>query len=135
MQDGFKEGITSTRRLTVDQPRTIDVMGEDLRVYATPELVRDIEQTCKGLILDYADVNEDSVGTNVNIDHVAPTLLGMSVDITVTIKEIDRRRVVFEISADDDIEQMGKGTHTRFIIDTSKSAERLQAKMAKIKSG
>ena len=71
----------------------------------------------------------------VNIDHVAPTLLGMSVDITVTIKEIDRRRVVFEISADDDIEQMGKGTHTRFIIDTSKSAERLQAKMAKIKSG
>jgi predicted thioesterase len=135
MQDGFKEGITSTRRLTVDRPRTIDVMGEDLRVYATPELVRDIEQTCKGLILDYADVNEDSVGTNVNIDHVAPTLLGMSVDITVTIKEIDRRRVVFEISADDDIEQMGKGTHTRFIIDTSKSAERLQAKMAKIKSG
>lgn len=133
MQDSFKEDITTTRRVTVDRPRTIDVMGEDFRVYATPELVRDIEQTCKGLILDYADVNEDSVGTNVNIDHIAPTLLGMSVDITATIKEIDRRRVVFEISADDDIEQMGKGTHTRFIIDTSKSAERLQAKMAKIK--
>ena len=133
MQDSFKEGITTTRRITVDRPRTIDVMGEEFRVYATPELVRDIEQTCKGLILDYADVNEDSVGTNVNIDHIAPTLLGMSVDITVTIKEIDRRRVVFEVSADDDIEQMGKGTHTRFIIDTSKSAERLQAKMAKIK--
>ncbi|MDA0662617.1 MAG: LysR family transcriptional regulator [Proteobacteria bacterium] len=134
MQDSFKTGITTTNRITVDRPRTIDVMGEELRVYATPELVRDIERTCKGLILDYADVNEDSVGTNVNIDHIAPTLMGMSVDIIATVKEIDRRKVVFEISAVDDIEPMGRGTHTRFIIDTSKSAERLQAKIAKVKA-
>lgn len=135
MKEAFKTGLTKTNRITVDEKRTIDVMGKDLRVYATPELVRDVEQTCKRMILEYADTNEDSVGTNVNIDHIAPTLMGMNVDIKVTVKEIDRRKVVFEVLATDDVEPMGKGTHTRFVIDTSKSGERLQAKIARMKAG
>ena len=96
MQDGFKEGITTTRSVTVDQQRTIAVAGGEFNVYATPEMIRDIERTCKEYILEFADEGEDSVGTQVNISHVGATLMGMSVTITATVKTLDRRRVVFE---------------------------------------
>jgi len=131
MQNGFKEGNTTTRRVTVDQPRTISVAGGEFNVYATPEMIRDIEQTCKRFILEFADEGEDSVGTQVNISHVGATLMGMSIEIVATVKTIDRRRVVFEISVRDDLDEVGVGTHDRFITDAAKSAERLRAKADK----
>jgi len=128
MKNGFQEGNVTTRRVKVDEPRTIAVAGGAFRVYATPEMIRDIEQTCKQYILEYADENEDSVGTQVNISHVGATLMGMSVEITATVKAIDRRRVVFDVSVKDDLDEVGVGTHDRFITDANKSAERLRAK-------
>lgn len=131
MRDGFEEGNTTTRNITVDQQRTIAVAGGEFNVYATPEMIRDIERTCKQYILDFADEGEDSVGTQVNISHVGATLMGMSVTITATVRTIDRRRVVFEISVKDEFDEVGTGTHDRFITDASKSAERLRAKAEK----
>lgn len=131
MKAEFKEGNTTTRRITVDHPRTIAVAGGAFNVYATPEMIRDIEQTCKRYILEFADQGEDSVGTQVNISHVGATLMGMSVEINAQVKTIDRRRVVFEISVKDDLDEVGVGTHDRFITDASKSAERLRAKAVK----
>ena len=77
MKDSFKEGNTITRRFTVDETRTISVAGGEFNVYATPEMIRDIEQTCKRYILEFAGDNEDSVGTQVNIAHVGATVMGM----------------------------------------------------------
>ena len=131
MQDSFKEGVTVTRRVKIDEPRTIAVAGGEYNVYATPEMVRDIEHTCKSYILEFADPGEDSVGTQVNIAHVGATLMGMEVEVTATVKTLDRRRVVFDISVKDDLEEVGRGTHDRFITDASKSAERLKAKAEK----
>jgi len=131
MQDSFKEGVSTTRRFKVDEPRTIVVAGGAFRVYATPEMIRDIEQTCKQYILEFAGPDEDSVGTQVNIAHVGATIMGMEVEITATVAKVDRRRVVFDISVKDDIEEVGRGTHDRFITDASKSADRLRAKAEK----
>ena len=131
MRNGFNEGNMTTQRVTVDQPRTISVAGGEFDVYATPEMIRDIERTCKQYILEFADEGEDSVGTQVNISHVGATLMGMSVEITATVKTLDRRRVVFEMSVKDDLDEVGVGTHDRFITDASKSAERLRAKAEK----
>jgi predicted thioesterase len=131
MQDSFKEGNTTTRRITVDEPRTIAVAGGEFNVYATPEMIRDIEQVCKQYILEFSGEGEDSVGTQVNIAHVGATLMGMSVEVTATVKTLDRRRVVFDISVKDDLDEVGIGTHDRFITDASKSAERLRAKAEK----
>ncbi len=60
-------------------------MGEKARVYATPMLVRDIEIACRNLLLDHLDPGEDSVGTRVELDHLAATLMGMKVELTATI--------------------------------------------------
>ena len=131
MKKSLKEGVGSTRQIGVDEGRTIDFMGEALRVYATPELVRDIEHACRDLLLEHLDEGEDSVGTRVEIDHTGATLLGMTVTVSVTIKSVAGRLVTFEATAADNVEQIAKCTHTRFVVETSKLKERLQAKAAK----
>ena len=131
MKKSFKEGNQVFRRITIDKPRTISVAGGEFDVYATPEMIRDIERTCKDYILEFADKGEDSVGTQVNISHLGATLLNMSVEITATVKTLDRRRVVFEIVVKDQLDIVGSGTHDRFITDANKSAEKLRSKANK----
>jgi predicted thioesterase len=136
MKESLRPGVRRVNRIEVDRDRTIGFMGDEGRVYGTPNLVRDIEMTCRQLILDHGDPGEDSVGTEVAIKHLAPTLLGMSVEITVTLTAVEGRKMAFEISAKDDIEQISTGTHGRFVVDVNKTIERLKAKAAKrTKSG
>lgn len=131
MKESLKEGIHANRQVAIDEARTIDFMGEDLRVYATPELVRDIEVTCRDLLLNHLDEGEDSVGTRVEIDHTGATLLGMMVSISATIKSVEGRLVTFEVKAEDNVEQVAKCTHIRFVVETSKLQQRLRAKAEK----
>jgi fluoroacetyl-CoA thioesterase len=128
-------GVSRINRLTVDRDRSIGFMGEEGRVYGTPFLVRDIEQTCRELLLEHGDAGEDSVGTEIAIKHLAPTLLGMSVEITVTVSEVKGRKVSFDVSAKDEIEPICSGTHGRFVVDVGKTIERLKAKAAKLAGG
>lgn len=133
MKETLAPGISKTARITVDEPRTIDFMGEDCRVYATPELVRDIEMTCRDLILEHCDDGEDSVGTRVAIDHLAPTVLGMDVELTVEVSEVKGRAVSLQITGRDAVDDIVRGTHNRFVVDVGKTAERLKAKASKAK--
>ena len=131
MKDSLKPGLVLERTITVDADRTIDFMGEDCRVYATPSLVRDIEHTCRDLILTHADHGEDSVGATVSITHMAPTLMGMDVTIRAEVTELDRARIAFAVSANDGLDEICKGTHGRFVVGIDKTAERLRAKAAR----
>ena len=134
MKPSLTNGLTAVRRITVDRNRTIGFMGEGGRVYATPELVRDIEATCRNLLLDHVEDGEDSVGTRVEIDHLAATLVDMWVELTVTTIEVKGRLVTFEIAACDVVDTVARGRHTRFVVDKSKTQERLAAKAAKAKA-
>jgi predicted thioesterase len=131
MKETLRPGTTKTRRLAVDKDRTIGFMGEEGRVYGTPYLVGDIERTCRELLLDHADAGEDSVGMEVSLRHLAPTLLGMEVEITAKVVGVDGRKVMFEIAAKDELEPIATSTHTRFVVDVAKTHERLKAKAAK----
>ena len=138
MKGSLRPGLSRVNRIEVDRDRTIGFMGEEGRVYGTPYLVRDIEMTCRQLILDHGDAGEDSVGTDIAIKHLAPTLLGMIVEITATVTAVEGRKVNFNVSAKDNIEQICSGTHGRFVVDVGKTIERLKTKAAKlagVKSG
>ena len=134
MKDNLEVGMTTTTRISVDEGRTIDFMGDEGRVYATPELLRDIENVCRDLLLDWADAGEDSVGVHISLDHTAPTALGMWVEITATVSERDGRRVTFDISARDEVEAVARGRHVRFIVDVARSVERLESKLGQVTS-
>jgi len=129
MQQSLETGLTTTARITVDEPRTISFMGDEGRVYATPELVRDIEMTCRDLLLEHIDAGEDSVGTHIDVAHIAATPIGAWVDITVTVTAAEGRSISFQFEAHDAIEQICRGTHNRFVVDVAKTISRLQGKI------
>jgi fluoroacetyl-CoA thioesterase len=131
MKSTLQVGISSTRRITVDESRCIGFMGVEGMVYATPRMVSDVEHLCRDLLLEHLDDGEDSVGAHVAIDHLAATPLGFEVTIDVRIVEIEKRRVTFEFSVRDPVEDCGRGRHVRFVADKARSFERIQAKRAK----
>ena len=131
MKDTLRPGAGKTRRLTVDRERTISFMGEEGRVYATPSLVRDVERTCREMLVEHSDAGEESVGVEIALRHLAPTLLDMEVEITATVVAVEGRKVMFEISARDEVEPIATSTHTRVVVDVAKRQERLKAKAAK----
>ncbi len=131
MKPSLAAGLSATSTLTVDRERTIDFMGESARVYATPMLVRDIELASRDLLGKHLDPGEDSVGTRIELDHLAATLLGMPVELTVTVAVVNGRAVTLEVSGRDNLDLICRGKHNRFIVDVIKTEERLRAKAQK----
>ena len=131
MKSTLKVGLASTNRVTVDESRCIGFMGKEGMVYATPRMVSDVEYACRDFLLEHLDEGEGSVGAHVSIDHLAATPLGLEVTIDVRIVDIEKRRVTFEFSVRDPVEECGRGRHVRFVADKAKSFERIKAKRAK----
>lgn len=131
MKPTLAAGLSATRRFAVDRERTIGFMGEAARVYATPMLVRDVEVACRELLLEHLDPGEDSVGTRIELDHLAPTLLGMTAEISVTVIEVKGRAVSFEVSASDGVDAIARGRHSRFVVEVKQTEQRLAAKAKK----
>jgi fluoroacetyl-CoA thioesterase len=131
MKNTLQAGVTGSATVDVDRERTIDFMGEKARVYATPMLVRDIEIACRELLGKHLDAGEDSVGTRVELDHLAATLMGMRVDLAVSIAEVKGRAVTFDIAGRDSVEPICRGRHTRFVVDVKTTEARLAAKAHK----
>ncbi|VVN74330.1 thioesterase family protein [Pseudomonas fluorescens] len=125
----LEAGIAATERhLIVDKQRTISFLGEDLRIYATPRLVNDIEQTCLDYLLTFLDEGENTVGAAVDIRHVGATLLGMSVSIVATVTRVEGRSVTFNVEVRDDVELVATAAHTRVVVNVAKLRSRVQAK-------
>jgi len=131
MKSTLQVGLVSTKSVTVDEGRCIGFMGKEGMVYATPRMVSDVEYACRDFLLEHLDEGEDSVGAHVSIDHLAATPLGLEVTIDVRIVDIEKRRVTFEFSVRDPVEECGRGRHVRFVADKAKSFERIKAKRAK----
>ena len=131
MKPSLQAGVAATTTVTVDRERTIDFMGEQARVYATPMLLRDIEVACRELLLAHLDAGEDSVGTRVELDHIGATLMGMTVELQLRIAELQGRSVTFEVSGSDGIDAICKCRHQRFVVDVAKTEQRLAAKAQK----
>jgi fluoroacetyl-CoA thioesterase len=131
MKDSIRPGVSLVNRIQIDRDRTIGFMGEEGRVYATPRLLHDIEHTCRDLLLEHSDADEDSVGIEVSIRHLAPTLPGMTVEITATVRAVEGRKVTFDVAAKDDLDPICSGMHSRFVVDKGKTLARLKEKAAK----
>jgi fluoroacetyl-CoA thioesterase len=132
MKPTLQPGLSKVRRITIDHERTISFMGEDARVYATPRLISDIEFTCRDLIVQHADPGEDSVGMEVAVKHLAPTLAGSTVEISVRVAAVDGRKITFDVAAKDEIDTVSAGTHTRFVVEVARTKERLKAKATRL---
>ena len=98
------------------------------QVFATPMMVRAMENAALNAIRAYLDPGESAVGTTVNIRHLAATPVGHQVIAEAEVTEVDGRRVTFKVSARDDTEEIGIGTHERMVVDMARLTKRLEAK-------
>lgn len=125
MKNELSTGATTRRDITVDRRRTVDFLGESLCIYATPELVRDVEETCLDFLLGHVEEGENSVGTAIALKHGGATLMGQPVRIDARVSAVDGRSVTFDFSVHEGDKEVASGTHSRFVVNV----ERLRAKV------
>jgi fluoroacetyl-CoA thioesterase len=122
-------GAKGEHKLLVTGEYAIRFLGpEDARVLGTPSLVFWMEVTCRNLIKQYLDPGFDTVGTELNVKHLAATPMGMQATFIAEILQVTDRRVLCRVEAFDEKEKIGEGTHERFIINVDRFAARLKAK-------
>jgi len=131
MKASLAAGLTGSKTITVDEGRCISFMGREGMVYATPNMVHDVEYCCRDFLLAHLDAGEDSVGMHVGIDHLAATPLGMQVTVEISITAVEKRQVTFAFTVRDALEECGRGKHVRFVVDAAKTQERIAAKRAR----
>jgi predicted thioesterase len=123
-------GLTYSRSVTVTDDMTpAHLRGDPIRVLSTPDLVRLVEGTAIEATQPSLAPGQATVGTRVDIAHLAATPVGMTVTITVELTEIDRRRLSFRVTARDELDEIARGTHDRFVIDGAQRMPRLQEKV------
>jgi fluoroacetyl-CoA thioesterase len=98
------------------------------RVFATPMMVTAMENAALNAVRDYLDSGESAVGTGVNIRHIAATPAGHRITAEAEVTKVDGRRIEFKVSARDEIEPIGSGTHERMIVDLNRLDQKLKAK-------
>jgi fluoroacetyl-CoA thioesterase len=98
------------------------------QVFATPMMVTIMENAALNAVRDYLDPGESVVGTVVNVRHLAATPVGHQVTAEAVVTKVDGRRIEFNVSARDEIEEIGTGTHERMVVDMARINKKLQAK-------
>ena len=123
-------GLKFSRDIVVTDDMTPAHLREDpIRVLSTPDMIRLIEQTAIIATQPHLAAGQATVGTRVDVAHLAATPVGMKVTITVELTEVDRRKLGFKVEVRDELDECGKGTHERFIIDGAQRLPRLQDKV------
>jgi fluoroacetyl-CoA thioesterase len=98
------------------------------QVFATPMMVTAMENAALNAVRDYLDPGESAVGTLVNVRHLAATPAGHQVTAEAEVTEVDGRRIEFKVSARDETEEIGAGTHERMVVDLARLDRKLKAK-------
>ena len=123
----LKTGLKNSVDIIVTDDLSAKNMGSgSLCVLATPALIAGMENVCMNCVRPFLEDGFTTVGTKVNIDHLAATPLGDTVTYSCELIEIDRRRLVFAVQAFDSKGKTGEGTHERFIVDAERFMSKLQ---------
>ncbi len=117
----LETGIKGKKTIKVDGTNTADAFGSgNLPVFATPAMIAMMEYTAASSVAPGLAEGQSTVGTLVNVKHLAATPKGMNVTFETELTETDRRRLVFSVKAYDERGLIGEGTHERFIVDIEK---------------
>lgn len=139
MKDSLKPGITSEFTFPVPKSKTVPALypesaefQEMPEVLATGYLVGLLEWACIRAINPHLDwPREQTVGTHIDVSHVAATPVGLTVTVLVKLIAVDGRRLLFDVEANDGIDLITQGRHERFVINKEKFALKMKDKLAK----
>jgi fluoroacetyl-CoA thioesterase len=129
MTETLQPGLTGTASVTVTADLTAAALGSgNVDVYSTPALIALLEAAAISALAGHLADGQTSVGTALDVRHLAATPVGMTVTATATLTAVEGRRLVFDVSASDDVELIGQGTHERFIVDQARFEDRVRNK-------
>ncbi|MCR4654361.1 MAG: thioesterase family protein [Eubacterium sp.] len=117
-------------RVVTEEMSALRMGSGELMVLATPCMIAMIEEAAWKSISAELEEGQGSVGTLMDVKHTAPTPMGIKVTCETVLKEVDRRRLVFEVKAYDETGIIGEGIHERFLIDNEKFQAKAEGKKA-----
>jgi fluoroacetyl-CoA thioesterase len=134
MDFAVKIGASKERTITVSSNQTTSFLWEGENVLSTPSMIAEMEETCRLLLKEQAisDPEWDSVGTVVNIEHLAATPVGAEVFLKAEVVSVNGKRVMFKVEARDKLEKIGQGMHERFIIDVPRFRAKFDEKQKQL---
>lgn len=134
MSFAVKIGSTKERKIRINSDQTTSFLWEGENVLSTPSLISEMEETCRLLLKEQfiSDPNWDSVGTLVDVRHMAATPVGAEVFLKSKIISVNGKRIMFEVEAFDNIDKIGDGRHERFTIDVREFKDKFELKRNKL---
>lgn len=134
MDFDIKIGSKKERAIKTDSNQTTSFLWEGENVLSTPSMISEMEETCRLLLKEYylKDKEWDSVGTIVNIKHLAATPVGSKIKLNATVHSVDGRKVMFNVDVYDELEKIGEGKHERFIINIPRFRSKFEDKEKKM---
>jgi len=129
-------GASKERRIIVDSNQTTSFLWEGENVLSTPSMIAEMEETCRLLLKEQVipDPEWDSVGTIVEIRHLAATPVGAEVLLKAKVVSFEGRKILFSVEAHDKLEKIGEGRHERFIINISRFRAKFNEKQLRLSS-
>jgi fluoroacetyl-CoA thioesterase len=142
MRETLKAGLEGTFRYRVPDNKTVPFIYDEApdfkampRVFATGFMVALVEWACVDLIKEHLDwPREQTLGTHVDLSHLAATLPGMTIEVRTRLERVEGRKLVFQVSARDDLDVITEGRHERHVIDRARFDERVAAKRARFEA-
>lgn len=130
----IKVGSTKERTISISSAQTTSFLWEGENVLSTPSMISEMEETCRLLLKEQfiPRGDWDSVGTLVNIRHLAATPVGATVEFKAKVVSVDARRVLFDVEASDKLERIGDGKHERFIINVPSFRDKFRSKQKQL---
>ena len=136
MKDSLKPGLTYQFKYEVPENKTVPFLYPEAaefqqmpKVLATGFMVGLFEWTCIQAVNPHIDwPDEQTVGIGINLNHLAATPPGLTVNVEVRLEEVEGRKLVFSILADDGVDKISEGSHERFIINAVKFNEKVAEK-------
>jgi predicted thioesterase len=119
-----EQGIQVTREVAVNFMGT-----EETRVLATPHMIGLLEHCCRNAVAPFLEPGYDTVGTHVDVYHLAASPVGMRVSFRAEVTAVEDRRIRFKVAAFDEVEKIGEGTHERAIVNVARFGARVQEKL------
>ena len=124
-------GLTGTAELVVGEQHTAPRVGSGrIRVLATPVMINLIEAAALAAVEQSLPEHHQSLGTHLDVTHVAATPVGMRVRATAEVVKVEGRTIHFRVRAEDERELIGEGTHERVVVNVARFDERVRKKLA-----
>ena len=131
MKEMLPVGLTHTKSIKVDERLIVPAVSPAFEfadmppVFATAFMVGFVEWTCIEALRPYLEPHEHSVGTQINMSHMSPTPVGLTVTAKIMLTAVNGRLLKFDVSCTDDVGEIGSGTHERAVIDVPRFLKRV----------